>query len=154
MKYVLTLLVIAIACSAPTSEKFSQQDRETINKIRMDYVKGWLANDKETVLNLFHEDATIVPSGLPPIQGMNEIEEYWFPNDSSVTTIHSYDITLNTMAGTDSMAYSLEKGVLNFTYEKGDFSMKKISISHATTVYKKQADGSWKIISRMWAQLQ
>ena len=117
-------------------------------------MSGWLAGDSETVLGLFAKDATIIPDGMAPINGLEAIEDYWFPNDSSKTVIHSYEVELIDLRGTDSMAYSLEKGVLNFTYAKGDFSMSRESTSHATTVYRKDQSGSWKIISRTWTQLK
>ncbi|WP_420577928.1 YybH family protein [Ekhidna sp.] len=154
MKYSIVLLVAFIACSPSPSAEFPKEDQEAVNQIRKDYVNGWLVNDSETVLNLFHSNANIIPSGMAPIMGIDEIEEYWFPNDSSVTTIHSYEVELLELQGSGSMAFSLEKGDLNFTYKKGDFVMTKTSTSHATTVYSKQKDGSWKIISRMWTQLQ
>ncbi|WP_424963991.1 YybH family protein [Ekhidna sp.] len=147
------LLIVLISCNQSTQSGFSEEDQKTIEQMSKTYVNGWLTNDKATVLNLFHSDASIIPSGMAPIQGKDAIEAYWFPTDSSTTTIHSYEVELLKLQGADSMAYSLEKGVLEFTYEKGDFSMSKTSISHATTVYKKKINGEWKILSRMWTQL-
>lgn len=148
------LIALVLTFASCTSEKvFTDSDEQAINEIRRNYINGWLANDSETVLGLFSEDASITPSGLSPIKGIPEIELYWFPNDSSITTIHSYEIELLELVGSDSMAYSLERGVLNFSYEKGDFSMSKESTSHASTVYKKNQDGNWKIVSRMWTSL-
>lgn len=154
MRSIIAILLISLLASCTEYEGgFTDEDKKEVNQIRRDYVNGWLANDKETVLGLFKDDATIVPSGLFPISGMEEIELYWFPNDSSMTTIHSYEIELLDLQGTDSIAYSLEKGILNFTYAKGDFTMTKESTSHATTIYQKNLEGNWKIISRMWTSL-
>ncbi|MEM7297814.1 MAG: DUF4440 domain-containing protein, partial [Bacteroidota bacterium] len=152
MKYFIPVfLLFMIACSE--NKEFTAQDLEAIHSMRQAYTNGWLANDSETVLSLFTNDATIIPSGLAPITGIESIEQYWFPNDTSETIIHSYGIELLELTGTDSIAYSLEKGELSFTYTKGDFSMSKESTSHATTIFKKQPDGSWKIVSRMWTTL-
>lgn len=148
--YVL-LIISIISCSEKKS--FEISDEEAINRIRRDYVNGWLANDSETVLGLFTDDALIIPSGLSPIKGKEKIQNYWFPNDSSETVIHSYTVELLDLHGTDSMAYSLERGILNFTYSSADFSMTKESTSHSTTVYKKNNEGNWVIISRMWTSL-
>ena len=154
MKKVFLLLILPLLLSCSDDSSFTQLDEEAIQKLRRTYVNGWLANDSETVLSIFEEDAVIVPSGLSPIKNISNIERYWFPNDSSVTTIHSYEIELMELRGTDSMAFTLEKGILNFSYEKGDFSMTKTSTSHASTVYKKNQNGNWKIISRMWTTLK
>lgn len=154
MKKVFLLLILPLLLSCSDDSSFTQLDEEAIQKLRRTYVNGWLANDSETVLSIFEEDAVIVPSGLSPIKNISNIEKYWFPNDSSVNTIHSYEIELMELRGTDSMAFTLEKGILNFSYEKGDFSMTKTSTSHASTVYKKNQNGNWKIISRMWTTLK
>ncbi|SNS83004.1 Ketosteroid isomerase homolog [Ekhidna lutea] len=148
------ILLLSFACATQPERTFSEQDKSSINQIRENYVSGWLARDSETILGLFSKDATIIPDGMSPINGLKAIEGYWFPNDSSSTTIHSYEVELLDLAGTETMAYSLEKGTLNFTYTKGDFTMTKSSTSHASTIYQKGNDGSWKIISRMWTQLK
>ncbi|WP_420315730.1 YybH family protein [Ekhidna sp.] len=154
MKYLIILIVLISSCSEPSPQGFTEDDQQIVNQMRIDYVDGWLSNDEKKVLDLFHREATIIPSGLSPIQGIQDIKNYWFPNDSSTTTIHSYDVELLNLKGTDSMAYSLEKGILNFTYTKADFTMTKSSTSHASTIYQKGDDGSWKIISRMWTQVK
>ena len=146
----LAVILLSSFISCTQSERaLSESDIESINQIKRSYVNAWLANDSKTVLGLFTKDATIVPSGLSPINGIEEIEKYWFPNDSSVTTIHSYEIELLELHITDSMAYSLEKGTLNFTYTKGEFTLTKASVSRATTIYQKNKYLSWKIVSRM-----
>lgn len=139
--------------SCSNEQPFNSSDANAIDLIRRDYVNGWLAGDSETVMGLFTEHATITPSGLAPLKGKSAIELYWFPKDSSETIIHSYAVQLIDLQGSDSIAYSLEKGVLNFTYTKGDFTMTKESTSHASTIYKKNKEGNWKIISRMWTSL-
>lgn len=153
MRPLIFIWIALAACTSVNQNTFDKQDQESINQIRGGYVSGWLAGDSEQVLNLFQTDATIIPSGMAPIKGIDRIEGYWFPKDGSITTIHTYEVELLDLQGTDSMAQSLEKGTLNFTYEKGDFTMTQTSTSHAITVYKKQKDASWKIVSRMWTQL-
>ncbi|WP_436515919.1 YybH family protein [Ekhidna sp. To15] len=153
MKTIFLALLVSSIFSCSEQGSFDVSDEEAINRIRRNYVNGWLADDSETVVGLFAKDAVIIPSGLSPIKGSEKIENYWFPNDSSKTIIHSYSVELLDLQGTDSMAYSLEIGTLNFTYTSGDFSMTKESTSHATTVYKKNDDGNWLIVSRMWTSL-
>ncbi|WP_370087249.1 SgcJ/EcaC family oxidoreductase [Ekhidna sp.] len=155
MQRIYSLIIITgLICLSCATEPHSKLVPEEIKNISETYVNGWLDGDSAKVLNLFAEDATIIPSGMEPILGIENIRDYWFPNDSSITTIHSYEVELLELKETDSMAYSLEKGVLNFTYTKDDFTMTRASTSHASTVYKKQTDGTWKIISRMWTQLK
>lgn len=152
-KIITLLILITLFSCGQNADIISEQDKESIDEIRRNYINGWLAGDAETVLNLFEENATIVPSGMAPITGIDQIEAYWFPNDSSITTIHSYEVELIELSGSNGFAYSLEKGTLNFSYEKAEFSMTTTSVSHASTVYRKSENGEWKVISRMWTQL-
>ena len=143
------LAILSISCSSDT-HTFTPSDRDAIDEIRMNFTNGWLANDSQTILDLFEKDATIIPGGLSPIIGKERIKEYWFPEDSSETTIHTYSVQLLELNGTDSMAYSLEKCILNFNYILNDLRNTRKSIFHVSTVYRKNHDGDWKIISRMW----
>ncbi|WP_421762607.1 YybH family protein [Ekhidna sp.] len=147
----LALLCFLISCSG--ERQFSNEDRDAVDQIRKDYVAAWLDNDRQKILSLFNEKATIVPSGLFPMQGIEQIEKYWFPDNGSTTTIHTYAVELIDLQGTDSMAYSLEKGTLNFTFTFNEFTMTKESTSHATTIYQKNKEGNWEITSRMWTSL-
>ena len=152
-KIILLLIIFTLISCDQNADKLSEEDKASIEDIRRSYINGWLAGDAETVLNLFESNATIIPSGMLPITGINQIEDYWFPNDSSITTIHSYEVELLELSGSNDIAYSLEKGTLNFSYEKAEFSMTTTSVSHASTVYRKSENGEWKVVSRMWTQL-
>ncbi|WP_425391906.1 YybH family protein [Ekhidna sp.] len=153
MRYLLLLISTIFLFCCSEKVEFSDRDRAAVEQIRKDYVSGWLQNDQKKILTLFNENATIVPSGLFPMKGIEQITKYWFPDNGSTTTIHSYAVELINLKGTDSMAYSLEKGTLNFTYTFNDFTMTKESTSHATTIYQKNKDGKWEITSRMWTSL-
>lgn len=153
MRLIISVVLVSLLFSCTKENKFTKSDEEAINRIRKEYVEGWLDNDTNKILNLFAEDATIVPSGLFPMVGKEQIQKYWFPDNGSATTIHSYAVELLDLQGTDSMAYSLEKGILNFTYTFNEFNMTKESTSHATTIYQKNQEGNWEITSRMWTSL-
>ncbi|MEO9484464.1 MAG: nuclear transport factor 2 family protein [Ekhidna sp.] len=129
---------------------FSERDLDAVNQIRRDYINGWLAGDSETVLGIFAEDATIIPSGVSPIVGKGEIKKYWFPNNGSETIIHSYEVDLLELHVSDSMAYSLEKGTINFTYTFGEVTMTKETTSYASSIFRKKSEDRWEVISRMW----
>lgn len=151
------IIILLASCNNNQSTMAAALSSEDINKIRAvnkSYVSGWLNNDSTAVLDLFLDNATIIPSGLNPYRGRNELKGFWFPDDSSETVIHKYETEILDLQGSSDFAYTLERGFLSFTYKKGDFSMSKETNAHATTVYAKQENGEWKILTRMWTDIR
>jgi ketosteroid isomerase-like protein len=150
--YLITILTFS-GCAEKQLSNLSNDDIEQIKKINSDYTNGWLDNDAEKVLGLYSESATIIPSGLSPIQGKEAIKEFWFPNDGSTTVIHYYNLEILDISGTNDLAYTYEHGNLSFTYEKEDFRLDRKAESHAITIYKKNESGEWKVRKRIWTDL-
>lgn len=147
-----------IGCVEKSSQKIedcniSAEDIEQIRGISKDYTNGWLENDSEKVLGLYTDSAIIIPSGLMPIEGKKAISDFWFPNDSSTTVIHYYDLEILEISGTANQAYTYEHGKLSFTYEKDDFRMDRDAESYAITVYEKIAPKEWRISKRIWTDM-
>ena len=132
---------------------FSTKDIEQIREINRHYIQGWLENDSKKVLGLYTDSATIIPSGLLPIQGKKAITDFWFPNDGSTTVIHYYDLEIIEINGTSNLAYTYENGKLSFTYEKEDIKLEREAESYAITIYKKVESGEWKIAKRIWTDM-
>jgi ketosteroid isomerase-like protein len=158
-KYVWYLLIlILIGCGERSSQlnedlNLSAEDIKQIKEINKNYTQGWLDGDSSKVLGLYTDSATIIPSGLLPIQGKKVITDFWFPNDGSATVIHFYDLEILEIGGTANLAYTYENGKLSFTYEKDDFRLDREAESYAITIYKKVSSGEWKIIKRIWTDM-
>ena len=129
-------------------------DKESIQSLLDEYVDGWLDVDTLMVLEVFADSALIIPSGLQPIKGKQNMASFWFPKDSSKTVITDYKIELKEINIDKNIAYTHEHGKLNFTYEKGDFYMEKKSKYFAVTIFQKDERGEWKIVSRSWTDLK
>ena len=61
--------------------------------------------------------------------------------------------TILEIGGTANLAYTYENGKLSFTYEKDDFRLDREAESYAITIYKKVSSGEWKIIKRIWTDM-
>jgi len=150
---------ILIACGEKSSQtiensSLSASDIEQIREINKNYTEGWIENDSAKVLGLYTNSAIIIPSGLLPLNGKKAITEFWFPNDSSTTVIHYYDLEILDINGSSNFAYTYEYGKLSFTYEKDDFKLDREAESHAITIFKKVKSGEWKIVKRIWTDLK
>ena len=93
----LLVFLVLIACGEKSSQliedpSLSAGDIDQIREISRNYTQGWIENDSEKVLRQYTDSATIIPSGLSPLDGINAITDFWFPNDSSKTAITDYKI--------------------------------------------------------------
>lgn len=159
-----TLFACSTASDQPSSSALSPDDITQIKAVSQKYVDAWLQDDTSGVLDLFVDTAIIIPSGMNPKTGKAALRAFWFPDDSSRTVIHAYEVEVLNVDGRafaccsgysprkqDGIAYTLEQGHLSFSYEKGDFQMSRESNAFATTILKKADDGVWKIVQRMWS---
>ena len=115
------LVLVLVGCGERSSQlnedlNLSSEDIEQIREINRNYTQGWLEGDSSKVLGLFTNSATIIPSGLLPIQEKKVITDFWFPNDNSTTVIHFYDLEILDITGTGNLAYSYEHGKLQNGY--------------------------------------
>jgi ketosteroid isomerase-like protein len=155
----LILLSIAPACNLASTNSYNTidlqpGDRSKITQVINDYREAWLINDSAKILNLFADTATLIPSGLQPITGKASIREFWWPNDSSTTTINDYDIRLLEINGTGNLAYTFENGHLSWSYEKGTIKLSKEQSSYEITIFSRDNNGVWKIIKRIWTDMK
>jgi ketosteroid isomerase-like protein len=147
--------LLCLALSLASLLSYSQSDVDLkIRKVNSDYVSSWLNNDKEGILSLFEKTAMLSPSGLRPVKGIKDIEQFWFPNDSSVTTIHTFTNEILNLSIDGDLAHSTQKTFLSWSYVKGGTTIKKDQWGIALTVYRRQADNSWKIWRQLWTDVK
>ncbi len=150
----MALSILAIRCGDfKPSAPLGLNDKKIISGMMSDYREGWLADDSAKVLRLFADTSVLIPSGMRPIYGKKEMLRFWWPNDSSKTTIDRYEIELLEINGSDEWAYVYENGKLSWSYQKGDFKMSKDQESFEITIFKK-TDKDWSIVKRIWTDLK
>lgn len=90
---------------------------------------------------------------VAPLTDRAAIRSFWWPDDGSRTDITEYSEHLDELAGNGDLAYGRGLGRLRFSYQKGGTRTEHSSSSLSLTVFRRQADGSWRIARRMWAPL-
>ena len=149
---ILFLLMIGCQSKNAKKDKYSK-DKEAIAGIHERYVEGWKNMNEEEIMSLFEDDSRIQPNTLAPVQGKVQIQAFWFPKDSSVTTIHKFDTHLIGIEVNDTIAVSTYNTYLDWSYQKDStaFGMAQKDIS--TTLYRKQQDTTWAIWRQMWTDI-
>lgn len=151
----LTLLALfVLGCSEKQPKELTNPEALKIRQVHDDYVNGWLQADEEKVMGLLAEGAMIQPNKMTPIEGKPEIRKFWFPNDSSKTTINEFQTKIISLNVFDTLAVATHTSLLDWTYEKDTVTFGMIQKGINTTVYIKQVDSSWKIWRSMWTDIK
>lgn len=143
------------ACAVPSDDRsLPDEELQRVRDVIKQYAAAWEAEDSAAVLALFTEDAVISPSGLAPREGKQAMREFWFPDDSSTVQVHAYSIDVLQSGGSSDLAFSTEHATLSFTYTRNDMSVTRNARSYATTLYRKDEAGDWRIFHRMWTDVR
>ena len=105
------------------------------------------------VLALFEAEPRISPNKLCPIEGLEDMRAFWFPEDGSVTTIHRYEAEDLGVSVLGELGVTTQKTILEWSYKKGDTRMARVQEGINTTVFRRQSDGKWKIWRKMWTDV-
>jgi uncharacterized protein (TIGR02246 family) len=144
-------LIFIFAATICAQSSLPAKDVEAVKSIQETYRAAWLKNDEKTVLSLFTDDATLYPNGNKPVKGKTEITKFWFAPSDTVTTINSFEIKIEDLAGNGNFAVLTGSNELQWTSEKRDKSELKrfVSKGYFITVYTKRG-AQWKILSQFW----
>lgn len=136
------------------SDRLPADDLAAVRAVNNAYVDAWLSNDPEQVMKVFAPDAIIVPQGETPVQGLESIRKFFWPEEAPKTKIVQFTITTDELGGSNDVAYVrgtysfsfqfLRKGVMTPRPNEGNYLM----------LFRRQPDGRWLVSHRMWAQKQ
>lgn len=149
-----TSVVVLAACSSPTVD-FTAEDDAAVRALEEAYRTAWLANDSDAVMATLAPGAVIMPAGVEPLVGDAAIRNYWWPDDGSKTSIESYEISVEEVAGSGNLAYLRGRGSLEFIYRDtaGEVSRLTSEAVHLS-VARRGEDGSWRIVRRAWSAIR
>ena len=136
----LTFILLS-ACSQSDKESMDTSyspDQQAILQIHQQYIEGWKKMDKEMVLSIFEDGARIQPNRLKPIEGIENMAEFWFPNDGSKTTINAFETEVVDIKVKDTLAIITYTSLLDWDYEKDTTHMGMVQNGVNTAVLRKQ----------------
>ena len=143
------------ACSGSRTDDgtLSSEDIARLRSIEESYVVGWLEDDTLAILSLFDREAVLMPAGLRPIVGIDEITDFWWPDDGSITDVTAYTMDVGEFRGDGHLAFTRGNAELTFTYVKDGVKTEQTNSTMYLTIYRRQPDGDWRILRRMWGPL-
>ncbi|MBZ5675813.1 MAG: SgcJ/EcaC family oxidoreductase [Acidobacteriia bacterium] len=118
-------------------------DEKAIRDIETEWVKAFAAKDMDKILAPYADDATVLLSNAPTMVGKDAIRAGM--KDTVTDPKFSLDLkTVKVYVSKDDLAYS--QGT--YSVKTADPKTKKVTAETGryVEVYKKQPDGSWKIV--------
>ena len=142
----LAVLLIAIAGCA-SNEADVAADEAAIRQVDSDIVAAINAHNIDALLAFYAEDARMLPPGAPPVVGKDAIRDLAnaFVSAGVVVTHNLEDVVVSKGGDLAYVSYSYE---LTFTDPEGTPGAEK---GKDISIYKKAADGSWKLAIDMWS---
>ena len=136
--------LIAVAC-APAADV--EADRAAIEAVREAEGAAFGAGNVDAVMDVFTDDIVFMSPNEPLVSGRDAVREWANGFTSMFTvTIHSYETDEIEVAG--DMAY--ERYTAHWTITPKDGGDAVEEILKGIHIFRRQADGSWKIAQDIW----
>ena len=155
MRSLLVAVTLVMSACGSTQVSFTAADEQAVRALEEAYRTGWLANDPAAVMSTLDPEAVLMPAGLRPLIGHASIQDYWWPDDGSATTIHAYEIVVDELEGSGDLAYLRGRGSLDFTYQDPAGVVSRLA-SEAVhlSVARRDETGKWIIVRRSWSAIR
>lgn len=143
----LGLLGLAAACSQPVQAPASKPDLGAIETTIRNLDKVWsdaaTAKDLDKTVSFYADDANFLMAGLPLATGKDNVRKAWSAllSDPNLVTLSFVPTSVHVNEDGD-MAYEIGTYELVTKDKKGKQNTEKGKFA---VVWKKQADGSWKV---------
>jgi uncharacterized protein (TIGR02246 family) len=151
MIFPLMLLVSATACEQQAtllSDSDVAEEEAAIRQVDSSIVAAANAHNVDAMLAFYAETARMLPPGAPPVVGKDAIRELAnaFVSAGVAVTHNLEEVVVSTGGDLAYVAYSYE---LSFTGPEGT---PVTETGKDITIYKKAADGAWKLAIDMWSE--
>lgn len=138
-KLALMSAVLSLAACAAVPPSLSKADEASIRSVSDEFSRSFVSGDWDAMMNLYTEDAILMPPGGPSVAGRTAIREFLaaFPK----VTEMSFD--LNEVDGRSDLAYV--RGSYRMTIEIPGAPGPVVDEGKFIEIRRKQTDGRWLI---------
>jgi uncharacterized protein (TIGR02246 family) len=150
---VLAAATLLGGCSLPERRipmTFTQEDEGAVRRVHDAYPSAWLANDAEKVMELFADDAVLLPHhGIEPIRGIAAIRKFFWPETGPAVTVSRYELTPDEIEGSGDLAYIRGRFVLALEIAneaKDTYS----NAGNYLMIFSRGPTGEWRITCHTW----
>lgn len=150
MKFSLFGIILAFAISLSGCSE-ATVDREAEAQVLMQLSRDWSAmigaGNLEASIDLWADDAVVLPPGLPALSGKPAIREYVMGVASIPGFAISWEPVSAHVSESGDIAYLIERNVIEVD---GENSEKIVTHGKVVTIWRKDSHGQWKNVVEMW----
>jgi uncharacterized protein (TIGR02246 family) len=128
--------------NTPAAASASAADTDAVKKLETDFLAAIETKDFATAKAAYAADAVMVLPGDAPYQGAAAIAAEY--DDFAADPAGKFDANNQSTVVSTDMAYS--QGTYTVSYTSDETKKVETGQGYYVTVYKKQPDGSWKIV--------
>ena len=139
--------------SSTPADRLSPEDEAKVRAVDAAYAAAWIKNEPAAVLATLWPDAVLVPPGRAPIQGVEEIRKFWWPDGGPKTTVTAFESTVAQVGGSGPTAWALGTDQFDFWWEADGKRTERRNRGNALMVFRRSPEGEWRISHRMWSDL-
>lgn len=147
MKQLLTGLAIILFISCTNTEVNYEADLELLRKSDNEYASFTASQDIEKWITLYDDQAKLYPAGNSPVAGLENIKEHGNGFGSLQEFSVEFELLDIEISNDGTMGYTTNHLILSYTNSDGARVTTSGPDFH---VWKRQEDGSWKILIDIW----
>ena len=154
--FLLTFTIFLSACTKlNTTPSLTEKDKEIIRLIPDAYTKGFLEDDSSAILELFSEDAVLIPPrGGSPVIGLKAIREFFWPTGSPPLRVNKFTKTQAETDGAGNIAYTRGITKIEFSKQYDGVWNTYSKEGNYLIIFKKKPDNNWYIFRAIWNQTE
>ncbi len=141
----LVISTLLVGCSKPTVDH--EAEAQKLMQLSRDWSAMVSSGDLEASIDLWADDAVMLPPDLPVLSGKNAIREYV----TGAAAIPGFKISWEPesahISDSGDMAYLIERNVIELDGENGE---KIVAHGKVVTVWRRTSNGQWKNVVDMW----
>jgi ketosteroid isomerase-like protein len=143
-----TLVVVALAaCAAEPPSIDTEAEEAELMRISREWSEVAGSGDLDATLAYWADDAVMMPPGMPPLKGKKAILEFIEASGSIPGSAIRWEPLEAHVSPSGDFAYLLERNEISFQDSTG---VQVTEWNKVVTVWRKQADGSWKNVLDIW----
>ena len=142
----ITSVVFAISCNQTSQQYDEEADKTAIAELREQEMAAFSSGDISTLEKLFTDDINLMPPNEPAVTGTEELRAFAENMFSMVSIQGEYTSSELTHLGD----WAIERLTMNLTITPVDGGESIMETAKCIHIYKRQADGSWKIAQDIW----
>lgn len=149
MKIVLSLMVTMglAACTASPPSIDVEAEGAELMRISSEWSQVAASGDLEATLAYWADDAVMMPPGTPPLKGKQAIREFLEASANIPGFAVRWEPLEAHVSPSGDFAYLLERNEFSFQDSTG---VQVTEWNKVVTVWRKEADGSWRNVIDMW----